>query len=183
MNKEEDHILFQKIGQSDKKAFETLFRRYYPNLCLYASQMLKNRSEAEEIVQSLFVRLWEKRKVTNIDSSVKSYLFRAVKNLCLNQIKHDQVKSEYSLNYLKEKETTALEDDFLAREELLRKIEESLESLPEKRREIFRLSREEGLKYKEIAERLNISVKTVETQMGLAIKNLKEKLKNFLLIF
>ncbi|WP_372946905.1 RNA polymerase sigma-70 factor [Mariniphaga sp.] len=183
MNRQEENILFEKIRAGDEKAFETLFRQYYPQLCMYATQILKNASAAEEIVQELFVRLWEKRKETEIESSLKNYLFRAVKNHCLNFIKHNQIKIEHSQKILAEKEPYSAEYDFESQTELFRKIEESISELPEKRQEIFRLSRQEGLKYREIAEKMNISIKTVETQMGLAIKTLREKLKDFLIIF
>lgn len=183
MSNQEDHILFNKIKTGDQKAFEQLFHRYYPFLCLRATQLVKNADDAQEIVQELFVKLWEKRGETEIETSVKNYLSRAVKNQCLNFIKHNQIKNEHARRFLAEPESIPSEEDFWARAELLKTIEESLAKLPEKRREIFRLSREEGLKYREIAEKLNISVKTVETQMGLAIKTLRDKLKKILLLF
>ncbi|MBW6535581.1 MAG: RNA polymerase sigma-70 factor [Mariniphaga sp.] len=183
MNRQKDHILFDKIKSGDEKAFEVLFRRYYPHLCLYATQILKNPSAAEEIVQELFVHIWERRTETEIETSLKNYLFRAVKNHCLNYIKHNQIKREYSQKILAENEHFSTEYDFESQTELFRKIEESISALPEKRQEIFRLSRQKGLKYREIAERMNISIKTVETQMGLAIKTLREKLRDFLVIF
>jgi RNA polymerase sigma-70 factor (ECF subfamily) len=183
MNRQEEQILFEKIKTGDEKAFEALFRHYYPHLCLYATRILKNDSAAEEIVQDLFVRLWEKRKKTEIETSVKHYLFRAVKNQCLNYIKHNKIKKDYSQKFLAETESAALNDNFETHTELFQKMEESIAELPEKRQEIFRLNRQEGLKYREIAEKLNISIKTVETQMGLAMKTLREKLRDFLVIF
>jgi RNA polymerase sigma-70 factor, ECF subfamily len=183
MNRQEDHILFSKIKKDDEKAFEALFRIYYPNLCLYATHILNDSSAAEEIVQELFMRLWEKRGVTEVETSVKNYLYRAVKNHCLNYIKHKTVKNEYSRIITSETKAIYNEEDFSMQTELIQKIEESIDSLPVKRREIFRLSREEGLKYREIAEKLNVSIKTVETQMGLAIKTLRVKLRDFLMVF
>lgn len=183
MDRQEEHILFEKIKADDEKAFERLFRHYYPHLCLYATQILKNPSAAEEIVQELFVRLWERRKETEIESSLKNYLLRAVKNLCLNFIKHNQIKNEYFKKILTENEPISSDDNFENQTELFQIIEKSISELPAKRREIFRLSRQEGLKYREIAEKMNISIKTVETQMGLAIKTLREKLRDFLIIF
>jgi len=183
MDRQEEHILFEKTRAGDEKAFEKLFRQFYPHLCLYATQVLKNPSAAEEIVQELFVRLWEKREETQIDTSVKNYLFRSVKNHCLNYIKHNQIKNEYSLKVLAESKTEDASEDIETQAELFQKIEESIAALPEKRQEIFRLSRQEGLKYREIAEKMNISIKTVETQMGLAIKSLREKLRDFLITF
>ncbi len=183
MDRQEENILFEKIKLGDEKAFEALFLHYYPHLCLYATQILKNSSAAEEIVQELFVRFWEKREETEIETSLKNYLFRAAKNHCLNYIKHNQIKREYSQKFLAENEPFSTEYEFESQTELFRKIEESISALPEKRQEIFRLSRQEGLKYREIAKKMNISIKTVETQMGLAIKTLRDKLRDFLVIF
>lgn len=183
MNRQEEQILFEKTKMGDEKAFETIFRHYYPHLCLYASRVLKNTAAAEEIVQELFVLLWERREETEIETSVKNYLFKAVKNHCLNYIKHNQIKNEYSRKILAETNTFSPDDEIETQTELFQKIEESISGLPEKRQEIFRLSRQEGLKYREIAEKMNISVKTVETQMGMAIKTLREKLRDFLIIF
>ena len=176
---QEDYILFEKIKKGDKKAFEALFHRYYGILCHYAALLVKNEAEAEEIVQELFVRIWEKREKIQIDTSLKNYLFRAVKNQSLNYIQHNQIKNQYAQKVIHETEAVKTDDNNYAEIGLLHKIEESINSLPEKRQEIFRLSRQQGLKYREIAEKLNISVKTVETQMGLAIKTLREKLKHY----
>lgn len=182
MNGKDDQFLFEQIKESDEKAFQALFRAYYPFLCQYATQLLKEPSAAEEIVQELFVRLWEKRKETSIEISVKNYLVRAVKNSCLNHIRHFKIKSDYIQNIQSEKILYA-DEEYDAQEELIKKIEESIASLPEKRREIFRLSRQEGLKYKEIAAKLNVSVKTVETQMGIALKSLRQKLRDYFPVF
>ncbi len=182
MNRQTDRFLFEQIKKSDEKAFEALFRAHYPFLCLYATHLLKEPSAAEEIVQELFVRLWEKREDITIEISVKNYLYRSVKNYCINYIRHSKIKNDYVQNIQAEQDFYAGEE-FDSQAELIEKIEESIASLPERRREIFRLSRQEGLKYKEIAAKLNISVKTVETQMGIAIKYLRKKLKDFLLFF
>lgn len=182
MNRGTEHILFEQITKGDEKAFEALFRAYYPFLCHYATQILKDSSAAEEIVQELFVKLWEKREDTHIETSVKNYLFRAVKNHCLNYVRHSKIKDEY-FRIAQSEQTIFSDEDYDSQTELMQKIEESIASLPEKRREIFRLSRQEGLKYREIAAKLNVSIKTVETQMGFAIKSLREMLKDFLPIF
>jgi RNA polymerase sigma-70 factor (family 1) len=182
MNRQNDQELFTSIKEGNEKAFEALFRAYYPFLCMYCTRLLKDASAAEEIVQELFVKLWEKRSQTTIDTSVKNYLFRAAKNHCLNYIKHSHIKNEYNRKMLEESESSSPETEE-PDTDLIKTIEKSISSLPDKRREIFRLNREEGLKYREIAEKLNISIKTVETQMGLALKTLREKLRDFLIIF
>lgn len=178
MNQFEEQNLYESLKNGDERAFEKLFRRYYAPLCFYASGILQDQVAAEEIVQEFFVKFWEKREIIQIETSLKNYFFRSVKNLCLNQIKHEQIKLQHAKRVISEAESTEYSDHFLE-VDLKKDIEESIAALPEKRREIFRLSREEGLKYREIAEKLNISIKTVEAQMGLAIKSLRDKLKKY----
>lgn len=183
MNLTEENEWFDKVKTGEMKAYENLFHRYYKHLCVFSSGIIRDDAAAEEIVQDFFVKLWEKRNQITIETSVKHYFFRSVKNLCLNHIQHNKIKLRYSQKMMTESDQQVTAEDHEADFELYEKIEESIGSLPEKRREIFRLSREEGLKYREIAERLNISVKTVEAQMGLAIKTLREKLKNYYTFF
>ena len=179
MNQQEEKTLFERIKKGDEKAFEILFHSYYGYLCLFAVKIINDRESAEEIVQDFFVKLWEKREKLQIETSVKNYLFRSVKNLCLNFIKHNKTKMRYTQIIVSEVESNFSDENHYPEIELPEKIEESINSLPEKRREIFRLSRQEGLKYHEIAQKLNISIKTVETQMSLAIKTLRELLKKY----
>ncbi|MCG6190758.1 RNA polymerase sigma-70 factor [Maribellus maritimus] len=186
MNPPEEKAWMKKIQTGDQKAFEMLFHKYYGNLCLYATKILNNNEAAEEVVQDFFVKFWGKREQINIDTSIKNYVFRSIRNLCLNHIKHNDVKENYIKNSENDIQSNIDFEEHFIEVDLVQKIEESINSLPEKRREIFRLSREEGLKYREIAEKLNISIKTVEAQMSLAIKNLREKLKDykhFLMLF
>lgn len=179
MNQPEEKDLFDRIKKSDEKAFEKLFHKYYGHLCSFATKIINDDDSAEEIVQDLFVKLWEKREHLSIETSLKNYLFRSVKNLCLNFIQHNKIKLQHAQIVHSEVESNFSDDDVYPEIDLAFKIEESINSLPEKRKEIFRLSRQEGLKYHEIAEKLNISIKTVETQMSLAIKSLREKLRKF----
>lgn len=178
MNPFEEKTQFENIQKGDEKAFEQLFNSYYGHLCVFASRIIEDEIAAEEIVQDFFVKFWEKRNQLSVESSLKNYLFRSVKNLCLNFIKHNKIKTQYAQYMISEAEKNNFRDNFIE-VDLVKKIEESIQSLPEKRQEIFRMSREEGLKYREIAEKLKISIKTVEAQMGLAIKNLRDKLKDY----
>lgn len=178
MNRFEENTLFDFIQKGDEKAFEQLFTCYYAHLCVFASKIIEDEIAAEEIVQDFFVKFWEKRNQLSIETSLKNYLFRSVKNLCLNFIKHNKVKIQYAQHIIAETEKNNFRDNFIE-VDLAKKIEESIQSLPTKRQEIFRMSREDGLKYREIAEQLQISIKTVEAQMGLAIKNLRDKLKDY----
>lgn len=179
MKTKNEKELFIQLKKGDKIAFEAIFNIYYASLCIYANRMLNDDEKAEEIVQNLFVNLWSKRKNLDVESSLKYYLFRSVRNQCLNQLQHLKIREKYAQKVIENQEIEIHDHDYFIEVDLAKKIQESIESLPEKRRQIFKLSREEGLKYKEIAEKLNLSVKTVEAQMGLALKQLREKLKDY----
>jgi RNA polymerase sigma-70 factor, ECF subfamily len=179
MDQTTDQQLFQELKTGEERAFQLLFLKYYAVLCNYANQFLKDREAAEETVQDTFVRIWEKREKLNIEISVKHYLFRSIRNHCLNQIQHVKIRKKYADMVIEDNCQEIQIDNFYIETDLIQRIEKCIESLPPKRQEIFRLSREQGLKYKEIAETLNISVKTVEAQMGLALKYLRDELKDF----
>lgn len=179
MNKTDDNSLALELTRGNEKAFEIIFNKYYRSLCLFSKQLLNDDELAEETVQDVFVKIWEKRLSITIDTSLQQYLFRAVRNHCFNQLQHNKIKNRYAEKVLKDSETEIKSEEYFLEPDLKNKIEEAINSLPPKRKEIFRLSREEGLKYKEIADQLGISVKTVEAQMGLALKYLREKLKYF----
>ena len=179
MSPTEDNELFLKLKDGDEQAFKVLFQKYYSSLCLFARQFFSDREMAEETVQDMFVKIWEKRELLNIESSVKHYLFRSVRNHCLNQIQHEKIKQQYASKVIESAHQEIDQDQYYLEVDLLQRIEKSIDSLPPKRQEIFRLSREQGLKYKEIADTLNISVKTVEAQMGLALKYLRDELKDY----
>jgi RNA polymerase sigma-70 factor (ECF subfamily) len=179
MNTHENDDLFNRLKQNDVKAFEAIFNAYYAPLCLFASQFLGDDEKAEEIVQDLFVNVWSKRHSLHIDRSLKNYLFHAVKNQCLNWIQHTKIRAKHAENVKENFMRQMNESDYFLEVGLSEKIAESIESLPEKRRQIFKLSREQGLKYQEIADMLGLSVKTVETHMGLALKQLREQLRDY----
>jgi RNA polymerase sigma-70 factor (ECF subfamily) len=169
------------IRQGNERIFEVVFRKYYQSLCNYANSMLKEIDEAEEVVQNLFSGIWEKRTDLEISISLKSYLYRAVHNHCLNRIKHLKIREEYqqyATSYYESSYESVTQS--VMKNELERKIEEAIEKLPEQCRLIFRLSRFEELKYHEIAEQLGISPKTVENQVGKALKILRAELAEYL---
>ena len=179
MDIKDDKSLTIELANGNEKAFEAIFIKYYKVLCSFSRHFLNDDELAEEIVQETFVKIWEKRKTHVIETSLEHYLFRAVRNHCFNQLQHQKIKNRYTEKILRDTGTEIKTEDCFLEPDLKRKIEEAIDSLPPKRKEIFRLSREEGLKYKEIADQLDISVKTVEAQMGLALKFLREKLKDF----
>lgn len=178
MNTQSDLQLFNKILGDDENAFSELFHRYYSALCGFVFRYLDDEAVTEELVQEVFVRMWEKRKQLSIQTSVKSYLYRAVKNELINRQNHEKVELKYRRT-LQQDENEIRAEQVLPEVDLMRKIEASIEALPPKRKEIFKLSREKGLSYREIAEQLGISVKTVEAQMGQALKQLREDLKDY----
>ncbi|MBK6400073.1 MAG: RNA polymerase sigma-70 factor [Bacteroidetes bacterium] len=171
------------LQNGDEKAMETLFRTYYQRLCNYANTILNDLDESEEVVQQMFVQLWEKREKMEITSSVQSYLFRSVRNTCLNKIKHSKVRQMHAeeVTALAQQSEPATETTF--HNELQSQIQVAIESLPEQCRLVFKLSRFEELKYSEIAEQLGISVKTVENHMGKALKIMRERLKDYLVVW
>lgn len=179
MDLRDDKELYEKLKQGDGPAFKVLFQKFYAPLCHYAYQLLHDNEMAEETVQELFVHVWEKRASLTIETSVKHYLFRSVRNQCLNQLEHQKVRKQYASKIMASSAQEIDPEQSYLEVDLMQRIEKSIASLPPKRQEIFRLSREQGLKYQEIADRLNLSVKTVEAQMGQALKHLRDHLKEF----
>ncbi len=176
-----DQEIFHSIKLGDEKALEMLFHDYYQPLCQYAFSFLNDREDAEEVVQNSFVRIWEKRKEISIQTSAKAYLYRMIRNSCLNEIQHQKVKTQHQ--EIAKMDSPGVEhasDSVAIRGELEDKIRSAMQKLPEQCRLIFTLSRFEELKYKAIAKQLNISVKTVENQMGKALKIMRSELKEYL---
>ena len=158
-----------------------LFRTYYQPLCNYAYTFVQDRDEAEEIVQSTFLNVWEKRDNLSIHTGVKPYLYAMVRNASLNVLKHEKIKQQHVTMEMAvaERSVESVTRTVMA-SELETKIYNAMDKLPEQCRLVFKLSRFEELKYSEIAEQLNISIKTVENQMGKALKIMRDQLKDYL---
>jgi RNA polymerase sigma-70 factor (ECF subfamily) len=170
-----DTEIVRRIRQGDEGQFESLFRSSYVSLVRYAKTLIKDHDTAEEIVQDLFFRLWKDKDKLQIESSLNGYLFRAVHNSCLHYINHNKVVEKYAREMaVMEQETNESPTDIIQYRELQAKIASILERLPEKCGKIFCMSRFEGLRYSEIAEKLSISVKTVEANMGRALKEFRK---------
>ncbi len=167
-------------SSADPAQFEHIFKTHFRNLHAYANNILKDEDSAEEIVQNVFYKLWEKKEKISIEQSVAAYLYRAVYNECLNFLKHEKVKTGYEFHSVHNTQNDAFETDSLILKELRQKIDRSLNELPEQCRAVFQMSRFEGLKYIDIAARLGISVKTVENHMGKALRVLRTKLLEYL---
>lgn len=171
----------EALVAGDITAFEMIFRTYYQPLCNYAYTFLQDKENAEEIVQSTFLSVWEKRETLSIRTGVKPYLYAMVRNACLNVIKHEKIKQKHAVEELAVGvHSYDSVSHTVAGSELELKIQQAMEQLPEQCRLVFKLSRFEELKYSEIAEQLNISIKTVENHMGKALKIMREQLKDYL---
>lgn len=162
-----------------KHQFEQLFREWFTPLCRFSVQFVSDPDEAKGIVHDVFVHVWEKMEQLPPDTNYRSYLYTAVRNRCLNRIRDHRkmVRIESISEHALQTEERSIETN-----ELEREIEFAIQSLPEKCREIFELSRKEGLKYAQIAEQLGISVKTVEAQMSKALGVMRHQLDKFLLL-
>ena len=177
------------LQKGDEVAYETLFRLYYDKLIHIAKTYLVQREDAEEIVQEVFLKLWEKKDDLDKITNINAYLFTLVKRECLNHLRHDKIKREYRDTALQRKNTIQygfLKDEaasLLLENELEQRIMESLELLPEKCKKVFLKSRMEGLKHKEIAKELGISHKTVDNHISKALGHLRLHLKDFLSLF
>jgi RNA polymerase sigma-70 factor (ECF subfamily) len=169
-----------KIG--DEQAFELLFRKYFVRLCSFANKFLNEPEEAKDVVQQVFIKLWECRIYIDPESSLNAYLYKITQNICINKLQQRKVQSKYAeiykLIYLNQHEITPI--DTLLSGELERNIVCALDKIPAKCKRVFELSRIEGLKYVEIANVLHISVKTVETQMSKAFRILRLELHEYI---
>ena len=176
---ESEKILIDKLKQGDRPTFEHVFRTYYVPMCSYANRYLSDKSASEEVVQDLFCKIWFRRSELVINTSLKNYLLRATINHALNTVKRKEVDRKY-VDYIGFKVEEAYSDtDDLVQQELQRRISQGISSLPERRREIFEMSRFEGLRYEEIADRMKIKVKTVESQMVKALEFLRKYLHEY----
>ncbi len=160
--------------------YEHTFKTNYKGLHAYAYTIIKDDIMAEEMVQNVFYKLWKNRENIQVHESLTAYLYRSVYNECLNYLKHLKVKTAYQSHAARNMEHTHNSSERIKLRDLQAQLHSALKELPEQCRTIFQLSRFEELKYLEIAERLGISVKTVENQMGKALRLLRLKLADFL---
>jgi len=178
----EDVEVIVSIKSGDKKAFEKLFYEHYQMLVRYAFTYMKDHDIAEEVVQDIMVKFWEKRAELPDDVKVKPYLFRMTGNHCLNVLKHEKVKLQHQTETVANGISMSDGFEVIASNELNTEIKKAIADLPEQCGKVFLLSRDEGLSYKEIAESLDISIKTVENHISKALKLLREALKPYLTI-
>ena len=179
MQLQNDEHLFERIKTGDKKALETLFERYYVPLCDFAYQFLKSSDLSEEAVSDVFIKLWSNKLQIKLQSNLKAYLYRAVRNNSLNYLKKEDKNAEdiSTLHSLTDSHHTA--DHPLLFSEFQKEFEESIDLLPERQKLVFRMNRLDGLKYKEIAEILGISIHTVQNHLVESVKTLSKKYSYF----
>lgn len=162
------------VKHDDYQAFESIFHHFYKTLCRYALKYVHSPEIAEEVVSDVFFKVWKNRAQISIHTSLQAYLYMSVRNQALDYLKsRTHLKTKFEELPLHLENGYAAPDEELIAEELDQRIEKAIDTLPPQCQAIFRLSRDKGLKYKEIAEQLNLSIKTVETQMGRALKQLR----------
>ena len=184
--------IWNKVRQDDTMAFKLMHHLLHPGMCEYASQLTGDHHVAEEVVQDVFLKVWNKRKnIYSQDGSIKKYCFRLTHNESLDVLRKRHTQKESFVRLLPSEAWMKISeqygvDDFLIEqleaEETAVKIKKIVDQLPDQCREIFIKSRLEGKKHKEIAIELNISTHTIEAQMNIALKKLREQLKNYLLL-
>ncbi len=177
----EQEKFIKRLKTGEEHAYEVLFKSYYTELVMHANRYLYDFESSREIVQDLFVHIYEKRHKLDINSSIKSYLFRSIQNRCINFINAQKTRNKYA-DHIKSKnlyKENSLEKDLEAAE-LEYNLYTAIGELPPKCRMIFKMNRFEGLSNGEIAKRLELSKRTVETQITKALKILREKLKVYM---
>lgn len=176
----QDFELLKRIRQNDEQAMAQLFRLYYGQVCKAINRVISDTHVVEDLAQDVFYDLWRRRDALEINTSIKAYLKRAGVNKTLNYIRDRKIKwdDEDKLPFMASREPDATQ--VLQGEDLKKKIDESINQLPERCRLVFSLSRFEDMSYQQIADELDISIKTVENQMSKALKYLRESLGPYL---
>lgn len=174
--------LVEKIIAGNHIAFEILFKTYSQRLIYFSRRYVIDKQTAENIVQNVFLRIWQNKESLDPTKNVQSYLFTAVKNESLKQLRHLSVEKKQQENVSRLSIVEPTPDETIDKKELSEELNNAINDLPEKCREIFYMSRFDQLKYSEIADVLGISIKTVETQMGRALKKLREQLAHLISI-
>ena len=175
----ENNYLLSAIQQGDQKAFDALFRRYYPTLCAYGHRFV-DLEDAEEIVQDSLLWIWENRENLFIETSLSSYLFKMIYRKALNKLAHIDATQRADTRFYEEMQEMLQDTDLYQVEELTQRIKDAIATLPESYREAVVMHRFRDMSYKEIAEILGISPKTVDYRIQQALKQLRVDLKDYL---
>lgn len=179
LDTQQENFLLSALRQDNKEAFSLLFQKYYTDLVLFCGNFVRDKSSCEDIVQSIFLKLWNDRKSIRIETSLKSYLLRAVRNSCFDEFRHLEIVRQYE----SDPDHSVLDcydtDNYILYSDLSAHLQQALDQLPAPYREAFEMNRFEGLKYREIAVRLNVSERTVEVRVSKALEMLRKLLKDF----
>lgn len=180
MERQEQSRLIADLQSGDREAFNSIFRSYYEALVRYSLRFVADFDAANDIVQSFFVKFWTMRDRLVIKQSLDSYLFRAVQNMSITYINTERAHTETNSRLFKEEAVSEDPSSELHVNDLERSYQHIIAAMPEKRRQVFVMSRFDGLRNAEIATRLDLSVKTVEAHVTAALKQLREGLKDFM---
>jgi RNA polymerase sigma-70 factor (ECF subfamily) len=172
--------LQERIRAGDEGAFDSVFRAHYAQLVRMAESVVRERALAEEIAQEVMLELWRRRESLEVEQTFRAYLIRSTRNRALNHIRHQRIVAREAASAAIDPPTSPSAEDEVLGVELERAVRDAIDGLPENCREVFQLSRQQGLKYAEIAAALEISVKTVEKRMGQALSELRQSLAPWL---
>lgn len=182
LDKQQEYFVMSALRQDSKEAFSLLFQTYYTDLVLFCGNFIKDKDSCEDIVQSIFLKLWRDRQNIQIETSLKSYLLKAVRNSCFDEYRHLEIIRQHEAEY----ESTMLDsydtDNYILYSDLSDHLHRALEKVPDLYREAFMLNRFEGLRYREIAEQLNVSERTVEVRISKTLDLLRKYLKDFFVL-
>lgn len=177
--KKNSNLLNISLKKGDTRAYQTIFDMYYTRLFSYVNTYTKNDSNTKDIVQETFIKLWNNRKNINVDASILAFLHKIAYNIFIDNYRKGKRHQNLLDTLSYEAVTNSIEEDEdLVKQRKIEIVKKSIEELPPRCQEIFKLSKYEGLKYAEISETLNISIKTVEAQMGKAFSYIRQQVKN-----
>lgn len=177
----DDQFWIENIQKGDEESFELLFKKYYLPLTRFAWRYVHSKAIAEELAQEIFTIIWEKRKDLDTTGSVRSYLYKSVRNLSINHLNHQDVRNKFDRQWSTQRENPEIEfHDEFRKEQIRNAIATAIDELPPRSKMTYKLHRYDGLTYEEIAALMEISVKTVESQMTRTLKILRERLSYLL---
>jgi RNA polymerase sigma-70 factor, Bacteroides expansion family 1 len=177
---EHDRALIGRVIRGDERAFDEIFRTWYAPLVRAAETMVRDRGIAEEVVQEVMLELWRRRESLDPSGTAQAYLLQATRNRALNHLRHLRVQRRVAPQLARDETREATAPSRLVAQEMEAAVLEAMQELPPRCREVFELSRVQGLRYSEIAELLGVSVKAVEAQMGKALRTMRERLAPWL---
>lgn len=171
------------LREGNEKAFEKIYLNYYKKTLYFITGLVKSEDDAKELTQEVFIKLWTNRETLDPERSVHSYMYTIARNAAFNFLKHKLVEINYMNEYAAQNIETETSDEILFAKEMALLIEMSVGKMPAQRRKIYQMSRNEGLNNEEIATRLQISKKTVENQLSLALRELKRVIAGMIILF